>query len=219
MNCRTEGAVCGIDGNTYTSECAAHARQVSEDYDGPCRVVGLIGDKPRPQCSEDVVKCPPLTRSGCLGVTPPGACCPVCGGSLRLLYSQKQVDRALYALRGNAVSALTLEAVLRALERQVQVAECAVRGYRTVEMDLFVLVQAIGRDTPSDLQLEACVREAEKLANLVQVASPRVLSELSLSALMTATIVHVPLRSTAFLVLPAWWLLFILLVSTKLVCS
>lgn len=215
MNCENSGPVCGIDGETYLSECAAHARRVSVDYQGPCMAVGLIGDQARPQCSDSAVKCPPLARPGCLGVTPPGTCCPVCGGSLRLLYSQKQVDRALYALRGNAITALTVGAVLEALERQVQVAECTVRGFLTVEMDLFVLVQAVGRNPPSQLQLEACEREAEKLANLVQGASPRILSELSLSCLTTATVVHIPVHSSAGSVLPVCWILGVVLVCLR----
>lgn len=219
VNCEGSGPVCGIDGETYVSDCAAYANQVSVDYRGPCMAVGSIGDQARPQCSDSAVKCPPVARPGCLGMTPPGACCPVCGGSLRLLYSQKQVDRALYALRGNAVSALTVGAVLQALERQVQVAECVVRGYLTVEMDLFVLVQAVGRNPPSELQLEACEREAEKLANLVQGASPRILSELSLSSLTTATVVHIPVRSSARGVLPVYWILGVLLVCLRFAFS
>nr|CAD7595599.1 unnamed protein product [Timema genevievae] len=190
VNCESKGTVCGINGETYTSECAAFAARASVDYSGPCMALGLIGDQAVPQCG-DVIVCPPLLRPGCLGVTPPGACCPICGGALRFLYSQKQVDRALYILRGNTLSALTVHAVLTALERQVQVAECAVRGYLTVETDLFVLVQPVGSTRPpSDVQLEACIREAEKLANLVRGSSPRVLSELSLSALTTATEIH-----------------------------
>ncbi|GFG31799.1 hypothetical protein Cfor_04236 [Coptotermes formosanus] len=219
VNCENNGPVCGINGETYLSECAAYANQVGVDYQGPCIAVGLIGDQARPQCNDNAVKCPPLTHPGCLGVTPPGACCPVCGGSLRVLYSQKQVDRVLYALRGNAVSALTVRAVLQALERQVQVAECTVRGYLTVEMDLFVLVQAVGKNPPSDLQLEACEREAEKLANLVQGGSPRVLSELSLSSLTTATVVHIPVYSSARSVLPAYWILGVVLVCFRFISS
>jgi reversion-inducing cysteine-rich kazal motif protein len=94
-----------------------------------------------------------------------------------------------------------------------------VRGYLTVEMDLFVLVQAAVRNPPSELQLEACEREAEKLANLVQGASPRILSELSLSSLTTATVVHIPVHSSAGSVFPVYWILGVLLVCLRFTFS
>lgn len=43
---------------------------------------------------------------------------------------------------------------------------------------------------PSELQLEACIREAEKIASLVNMQSPRIASELSLSSLTAASVVH-----------------------------
>lgn len=85
---------------------------------------------------------------------------------------------------------LTLRALLRALERQIQVAQCVLRGYLSIELDILVLVQTTER-YPSALQLEACVREAEKIASLVNRQSPRVVSELSLSSLTAAKVVHV----------------------------
>lgn len=30
-------AVCGVDGDTYSSECASWAAGVMADYNGPCR--------------------------------------------------------------------------------------------------------------------------------------------------------------------------------------
>ncbi|KAG8240943.1 hypothetical protein J6590_098182, partial [Homalodisca vitripennis] len=187
--CRRTGVVCGIDGNTYSSECAAVARNVLVDYPGPCLAVGLIDTQAKQQCSSPVI-CPPLASPGCLGVTPPGACCPVCAGAIRVLYSQKQVDRALYALKSTqAIRALTLQAVLRALDRHVTVAECTVRGHLTVELDILVLVVPV-RPAPSLLQLQACVSEAEKLSNLVRLASPKLVSELSVGTLTAARVVH-----------------------------
>lgn len=105
-------------------------------------------------------------------------------------YSQKQVDRALYALKSSeSVSAMTLETVIEALDRHVTVAECVVRGSLTVEMDLMALVVPL-RPSPSQLQLQACVSEAEKLANLVRLASPKLVAELSLGSLTAARVVH-----------------------------
>lgn len=90
---------------------------------------------------------------------------------------------------------MTLRSLLKSLERQIQVAQCVLRGYLSVELDIFVLVQTTER-YPSALQLEACLREAEKIASLVNRQSPRVVSELSLSSLTAAKVVHVP-RSSA----------------------
>lgn len=181
--------MCGINGNTYASECAAWADFVSVDYTGVCVAVGMLTPPMSNKCLLDRVTCPPLVRADCLGYTPPGACCPVCGGALKLLYSRKQIDRALYALRGNSLTSLTLKSVLNSLQRHVQVAECVVRGFLTVELDIFIMVQSSEKKA-SDLQIEACVREAEKLASLVRRHSARIASELSLSSLTVATEVH-----------------------------
>ncbi|XP_050297871.1 reversion-inducing cysteine-rich protein with Kazal motifs [Anthonomus grandis grandis] len=186
-NCRSRGHVCGINGRTYSSECAAHADMISVDYDGPCLSIGLMTKTKSKQCPN--VKCPHLPDDNCLGLTPPGACCPLCGGALRLLYSRKQIDRALYALQNKSTEAVNLRSFLKGLDRQIQVAQCTIRGYVTVESDVFVVVQSTER-SPSSLQLEACVREAEKLGSLVNSKSPRIASELSLSSLTVATSVH-----------------------------
>ncbi|XP_017768615.1 PREDICTED: reversion-inducing cysteine-rich protein with Kazal motifs [Nicrophorus vespilloides] len=187
QGCAYLGEVCGINGKTYISECAAIADYVSVDYVGPCVTVGAITDSKTIQCP--TIKCKPLPRADCLGFTPPGACCPICGGSLRLLYSTKQIDRALYVLQTQNTQSLTLKATLQALERQIQVAQCSLKGYLTVEVDIFVVVQSTEK-RPTALQLEACVREAEKIASLINRQSPRVQSEISLSSLVTASVVH-----------------------------
>lgn len=186
-NCRYKGEVCGINGKTYISECAALADYISVDYEGPCVTVGLITDTKTVLC-ENVV-CKKLPDPNCMGFTPPGACCPICGGAVRLLYSRKQIDRALYALGDKSVYPLTLKAMLMSLDRQIQVAQCDLRGYLTVEQDIFIIVQTRLK-YPSDLQLEACIREAEKIASLINRQSPRVVSELSLSSLTRAIVVH-----------------------------
>lgn len=84
--CNRTGEVCGIDGNTYSSECAAWARYIHVDYPGGCIAVGLIQEIAVQQCNDKIINCPPLARPDCMGVTPPGACCPVCAGALRVLY-------------------------------------------------------------------------------------------------------------------------------------
>lgn len=98
--------------------------------------------------------------------------------------------------RPSATNALSLKAVLGALDRHVQVAECVVRGHLTVYRDLLVLVEPAVR-SPTALQLEACVLEAEKLATLLGKSSPRITADLSLSALLSATLVHEPVTDAA----------------------
>lgn len=182
------GTVCGVNGVTYTSECAAWAEYVSVDYHGPCFAVGPITDSMEPRCEFDRIQCPPLKRPKCLGFTPPGACCPKCGGALRVLYAKKQFDRALYGtnISGNVVH---LNNILRSLEGHVKIAECALRGYLTVEMELFVSVESL-LSNPTDLQLNVCVLEAEKLADLINRGSALINSDVALCALSYAIPVH-----------------------------
>lgn len=64
-NCNHKGQVCGFNGKTYTSECAAFADMVAVDYEGPCIAVGLITTLKSQQCPG--VKCPILTERNCAG--------------------------------------------------------------------------------------------------------------------------------------------------------
>lgn len=173
---------------TYSSECAAWAEYVSVDYIGPCYAVGPISDLMEPKCQFDRIICPPLKKPDCLGFTAPGACCPKCGGALRILYSKKQIDRALYGTNISA-TVINLHNVLSALDRHIKIAECALRGYLTIEMEIFVTVETILKN-PTDLQLHVCVLEAEKLADLINRESALITSDLGLSALSYALTVH-----------------------------
>lgn len=186
--CSKAGTVCGVNGITYTSECAAWVEYVTVDYVGPCLAVGPISDLMEPKCTIDRIVCPPLKNPKCLGFTAPGACCPKCGGALRILYSKKQIDRALYGTNISA-SAINLNKILRALERYVTITECTLRGYVTIEMEIFVSVESL-LDNPTDLQLSVCVLEAEKLADLINRESPLISTDLGLSALTYAITLH-----------------------------
>jgi len=124
---------------------------------------------------------------------PPGACCPICAGAVRIVYSRKQVDRALYALKGKNTESLTLRSIMRTLENLIQISQCRLTGFLTIEADLFVSVHTTAT-SPSIIQIEACTREAEKIATLISTQSHRITSELSLSALTVANIV----QTTAF---------------------
>lgn len=122
-------------------------------------------------------------------IIPPGACCPVCGGAIRIIYSRKQIDRALLALKGKNTELLTLKGILRALDNLIQVAHCRISGYLTIETDIFVIVHTTGANL-SELQHEACFREAEKIATLIDTQSHRITSDLALSALTVANVVR-----------------------------
>lgn len=85
---------------------------------------------------------------------------------------------------------------MKALERQVKIAECALRGFLTIEMEIFVTVETILQN-PTDLQLSVCVLEAEKIADLINRESALISSDLGLSALAYAILVHTHPTSSA----------------------
>lgn len=188
QGCLKMGIVCGINGVTYNSECAAWAEYVSVDYPGPCLAVGPVTNAMEPKCLFDRIICPALKKPKCLGFTAPGACCPKCGGALRILYSNKQFDRAVYATNFTE-NVVTLHNILKALERHVTIAECVLRGYLSIEMEIFLSVESV-LEHPTDLQLEVCVLEAEKIADLINRESVLITSDLVLSALSYALVVH-----------------------------
>lgn len=102
----------------------------------------------------------------------------------------------MHALKKPTVNALNTRSVLKALDRHVRVAECVVRGYLTMYQDLLVLVESTVR-RPTKLQLEACIRETEKLAALIDTSSARVMADLSLSTLISASPEHKVVQSAA----------------------
>lgn len=164
------------------------------DYVGECREVGLLTDSLGPRCS--TVKCKPLPSEHCQAIIPPGACCPICSASLRIVYSRKQIDRALYALKGKNTEALTLRSILQAMSRLIRISHCRLFGFLTMETDLFVSVQSVEKE-PSYIQIEACVRESEKIATLIASQSHRITSDLALSSLTVANIMPASQYSSA----------------------
>lgn len=161
----------------------------SVDYPGTCRDIGLLTATLGPRCSR--IKCQPLPSSTCLPIIPPGACCPVCSGSFRVVYSRKQIDRALYALNNQNTYLLTLQSVLHSLAALIRTSECQLSGFLTIESDIFVTVQSVqAKSPPSQIQMEACHREAEKIANHISTQSHRITSDLSLNALTVANMVQ-----------------------------
>lgn len=188
-DCSLRGIVCGVNGEEYDSECAAWADRTLVDYQGSCVAVGLISATGTSRCGE-VVTCPKLAAPDCIGVIPPGACCPVCGGAARIFYSRKQLDRIYYMMEEEADrDSVTLAAILSALGRQLQVAQCSLRGYVTPESDIFIVIQSTS-GSPSSLQLRACVAETEKLITRITERSPKVVAQVPLGALTRAEVAH-----------------------------
>lgn len=157
------------------------------DYDGECREIGLLTNTLGTRCAS--VKCKFNMKCTEGAIIPPGACCPVCGGAVRIIYSRKQIDRALFTLKGKNTDLLTLKGILRALDNLIQVAHCRISGYLTIEADIFVIVHTNGENL-SQIQHEACVREAEKIAALIDTQSHRITSDIALSALTVANVVR-----------------------------
>lgn len=210
-SCRNT-AVCGINGISYRSECEAWSGNSIElffrlilarldiflcilfptdyslaDYDGECREIGLLTNTLGHRCTS--VRCIINDKCGDNLIIPPGACCPVCGTAIRIVYSRKQIDRVLFGLRGKHTEIVTLKGILIALDNLIQVSHCRLSGFLTIESDIFVIVHTTGVGL-SQLHHEACSREAEKIATLIDTQTHRITSDLALSALTVANIVR-----------------------------
>lgn len=179
--CSWKGPVCGINGVNYPHECAAWSDYILVDYKGRCREVGLLSHElERKRCRS--IKCPGLSSPYCRAITPPGACCPICAAAFRIVYSRKQIDRALYALKGQHKDLLTLQSVLRELDSLIQVTECQLTGFLTMEVGIFVAIVPRASE-PTRMQIEACTREAEKISSLITEQSHKITTNLILSGL------------------------------------
>lgn len=85
--------------------------------------------------------------------------------------------------------AVTLEALLGALGRQLEIFQCSLRGSVTIEGDIFILTQPTTM-YPSKLQQKACILEMEKIITRISERSPKIISEVPLSSLRRAENIH-----------------------------
>lgn len=154
------------------------------DYFGACKAVGLVDSDPK--CP--YVKCPRRLPENCLGIVPTGACCPICGSALKIVYSRKQIDRGIYALKNTDMEALTLRSILKSLQQLVKVSSCYLSGFLTFETDLMIVVYTIDKN-PHETQIEVCQQEAMKIANLISTKSHHFTSNLGLSSFTLASFV------------------------------
>lgn len=110
---------------------------------------------------------------------------------------------------------VTLEGMLNALDRQLRVSECSLRGMLTLEGDIFIINQPVPKK-PSDLQMHACVMEIEKLVSRITERSPRVVTEVPLGSLTRAEIAHMRISSsTSKLSLSGYVIFFAPIISLR----
>ncbi|XP_033097342.1 reversion-inducing cysteine-rich protein with Kazal motifs-like [Anneissia japonica] len=174
--------VCGQNGETYSSICEAWSDRTTVDYYGACQAVGTLSEdgEGNSECFEKW--CPSPAIKNCIGITPPGACCPVCAGEVQVLFSEKIAENMSEALNGEPI---TVNVILELLRDHVAVAECDLFGYMSIEKDLILLITPIIQ-SPTELQIEACNTEAEKIAALINTQSPTLVSYVHLSPLLAA---------------------------------
>ncbi|CAN7998498.1 unnamed protein product [Ixodes hexagonus] len=184
-HCQQHGLVCGIDGETYKSECEAKAQRVLVDYRGSCLTIA-VQDHPEELdgrlsfCRK--VRCSPMPSRACTPTMLRGVCCPVCGSALRLGYNEKLAQHAVDSAKTD--QPMTLREILERLREQVYTSECDLFGYLDLRSNIIVVVVPVTR-YPTRLQVTACQKEAQKLDTLVRARSPRLLSLLSLSVFTT----------------------------------
>lgn len=154
------------------------------DYYGNCKAVGLIDSETN--CMN--VKCPKSLPENCLGIIPTGACCPICGGALKIVYSRKQIDRGIYALNNTHHELLTLKSLLRSLQRLIKVSSCFLSGFLTFETDIMIIIYPINKN-PSIIEIDVCRQEAMKITNLIITKSHHFSSNLGLSSFISASYV------------------------------
>ncbi|XP_048755256.2 reversion-inducing cysteine-rich protein with Kazal motifs-like [Ostrea edulis] len=167
-DCSDSGPVCGQDGETYDSECAALAARITVDYSGPCRVVGhFSGNMTSGVCLG--VTCAPVLPRQCKPILPPGACCSVCAAELRVLYKPELAEMVSKETMSGPIS---VQQTVDVLSHSLEILECDVFGFLGVDQsEVVILIKPITVQ-PSMLQVQACIREAERIEYLVQRDSP-----------------------------------------------
>ncbi|GAB6027939.1 hypothetical protein CHUAL_002148 [Chamberlinius hualienensis] len=205
-NCINAGPVCGQNGETYQSECSALAARTLVDYVGSCTAFGKTAGSSNAACESIICPKPALER--CLLVTPPGACCSICGAAIRLLINQRQTQQIQRFLSKD--ERLTVQDIVDAFRQQIKVSTCEVYGYLTADGEV-VLVLTTQTQSPTLLQLEACSKEAEKLEFRINTGSPLVVSDFKLSSIMLA--ISVDAHNWSNLLLPSNLCLLISLIA------
>ena len=113
----------------------------------------MFSDSRAEETSCNDIQCPPLPGPAtCRPITPPGACCPVCAGEIRLLYSVT-LARSLASAPTPSLPPISLHNITAAFRRHISVQQCDVFAYLSIEDDLVVLVMPTTPKTPTPLQV------------------------------------------------------------------
>ncbi|KAM6953658.1 LOW QUALITY PROTEIN: reversion-inducing cysteine-rich protein with Kazal motifs [Aplochiton taeniatus] len=188
--CRKPRPVCGHNGETYRTVCEAFSDRVAVDYQGRCHAVGTLSELASDSAC-NMVHCPGLSPPGCVPVTPPGACCPLCAGMLQILWNKEQMN-TFAKLSGS--QPVTVHEVLRILRLHISVPQCDIFGYLSLDSELVVLIVPVDQQ-PTALQIEACSKEAEKIDSLINYGSPTLVTHIPLSAFLTSEVKISTIRS------------------------
>ncbi|XP_043746999.1 reversion-inducing cysteine-rich protein with Kazal motifs [Cervus elaphus] len=181
--CRAPELVCGHNGETYSSVCAAYSDRVAVDYHGPCQAVGVLSEYSSvAECA--AVKCPSLSAAECKPIIPPGACCPLCAGMLRVLFDKEKLDTIAKVTNKKPITVLE---ILQKIRMHVSVPQCDVFGYFSIESEIVILIIPVDH-YPKALQIEACNKEAEKIESLINSDSPTLAAHVPLSALVISQV-------------------------------
>ncbi|XP_055336631.1 reversion-inducing cysteine-rich protein with Kazal motifs-like [Paramacrobiotus metropolitanus] len=190
QHCKTTGSVCGHNSETFPSECSALAVRVGVDYPGTCSTVGGRIERGFVNTCEVVYnRCPKPVRANCTGLVPPDACCPICAGGLRVLFSPRRVKR----LTEKGHVPLTTRRIMGELQKLIQSSNCEVLGYYTMENDIAIMVKRLNLTDEhelSDESLNLCVIEAERLHYLIERQHPLITMNAYLWPLAASKIIH-----------------------------
>ncbi|XP_074644432.1 reversion-inducing cysteine-rich protein with Kazal motifs-like [Tubulanus polymorphus] len=182
-HCNMATVVCGHNGETYPNECSALGSGTTVDYEGACKTVGqYYSTMGRYKCRG--VKCPLIKVDECKGVTPPGGCCPICGGVVRVLYNKKSAIEIAQTAR---LPPITVQNITTSLQHQITTLECEPFTYMSIEDEIVIVVVPITQN-PTPLQVEACNQEAQRISSLIELSSPTLTLDVSLAPLLAAEV-------------------------------
>nr|AIZ00509.1 reversion-inducing cysteine-rich protein with Kazal motifs [Xenopus laevis] len=181
--CKSAEPVCGHNGETYPNVCSAYSDRVAVDYYGHCQDVGIFSDQGlHNECLS--IQCPAIPVTVCKPIIPPGACCPLCAGVLRILFDKEKLDTFATATKNTPITVMD---ILQKIRQHVSVPQCDVFGYLSMESDIIILIVPVD-SPPKSIQIDACNKEAEKINSLINSDSPTLVSQVPLSALITSEV-------------------------------